>query len=205
MTNIYPNLEWYKNLSSKKSASPRCPYANVHRCNRYYSSLYLLGEINITTKMAGKSVVKLDQHWEQSDLIPVIQEHDPAVGFGDGKLSSISNFCPEISFDFFGLFAEYMAKYVNEIDKYYAQNRLSAENVTEDWRWDWAYVKPTHYMDCSVYSQVLGHSSMRVNDGFKDEEIITMKPGFMGFSVNLKSLYKWITSKKNNKLGKRDS
>ena len=88
MTDIYPNLEWYKDLSAKKSESPRCPYANVHRCNRYYSSLYLLGEINITTKMDAERILELDSHWEKSDLIPVIHEHDlVATEAKDGKPS----------------------------------------------------------------------------------------------------------------------
>lgn len=205
MTDIYPNLEWYKNLSAKKSISPRCPYANVHRCNRYYSSLYLLGEINVTTKIDPKRILELDSYWEKSDLIPVISEHDPAVGSRDGKLSSISNFCPEISFDIFGLFAEYMSKYADEIDRDHVHKRLAAEQKTEDWHWDWSYVKPTHYTDCAVYSQVMSSSRARGEAGSKDDEIITMKPGFMGFSVNIKTLYKWVSSKISNKFGKRDS
>jgi len=94
---IYPDLSWYSEISDQKNVSLRCPYANVHRCPRYYSSLYLLG------------------NWNKSDLLPVITEHDTSIMGSDGNKSGFSNFCPEVSFDIFGLFAVSLFPYTDGI------------------------------------------------------------------------------------------
>jgi len=39
-----PDFSWYSAESKRLSLSPRCPFANVHACPRYYHSLGLLGE-----------------------------------------------------------------------------------------------------------------------------------------------------------------
>ncbi len=190
-----PDLKWYTGMSSQREVPPRCPHANVHRCNRYYSSIYLLGELNITTKMVESKVADLDKYWEGSGLIPVIEEHDPEVGHDKGKLTSVSKFCPEVSFEFYGLFAESMYKYVDNIDEASAHRRLSFENKTASWRWDWMSLKSTHYTDCQVYSQLPYNNKNEV----KTEDIFEMKPGFMGFSLNLMVLYQWIKRRISNK------
>ncbi len=69
---IYPDIDWYTEISEQKKATPRCPYANVHRCPRYFSSLYLLGEEGVTTKIKPEKVKELDEFWEKSDLLPVV-------------------------------------------------------------------------------------------------------------------------------------
>jgi len=82
---IYPDLSWYSEISDQKNVSLRCPYANVHRCPRYYSSLYLLGNDGITTKMETEKIQKLNELWNKSDLLPVITEHDTSImGSDDG-------------------------------------------------------------------------------------------------------------------------
>src|SRR6266478_1120232 len=44
-----PTLKWYTDISASKSLSPRCPFASVHRCPRYYQSVSLLGEAGVAT------------------------------------------------------------------------------------------------------------------------------------------------------------
>ncbi|CAG35901.1 hypothetical protein [Desulfotalea psychrophila] len=201
MNDIYPDLEWYTSLSASKNAAPRCPYANVHRCNRYYSSLYLLGERNIASKMNEKKIIELDNYWQETDLIPVVQEHDPAISSSNGKIFSVSNFCPEVSFNFFSLFTEYMSKYVDEIDRDYVHQRLSSEARSKDWRWEWMSIKEMHYLDCPAYSQLMGsaYSANKKENETQKDEILEIKPSFMGVSINLKSLYKWVVKKAHNK------
>ena len=151
---IYPNIDWYTEISEQKKATPRCPYANVHRCPRYFSSLYLLGEGGVTTKIKSEKVKELDEFWGKSDLLPVIAEHDTGIlSSGDNK-SGFSNFCPEISFDVFGLFAISLHRYSDEIDIEVAHAQLAKKAYPKDWRWQWAHVEPLHYLKCPVYSQL---------------------------------------------------
>jgi hypothetical protein len=77
---VYPDMDWYSEISERKNLPLRCSFANVHRCPRYYSSLYLLGEAHITTKMEVKKIKELDRLWNRkSDLLPVIAEHDTGI------------------------------------------------------------------------------------------------------------------------------
>ena len=41
---VQPTLEWYKRKSRDGDVPPRCPFASVQRCPRFYESLSLLGE-----------------------------------------------------------------------------------------------------------------------------------------------------------------
>lgn len=63
------------------------------------------------------------------------------------------NFCPEVLFDRFGLFAGGLNGYPDEIDQGVAHARLRERNAPpSDWGWTWAYVTPMHYTDCPLYS-----------------------------------------------------
>lgn len=183
MKYIYPNLEWYTGISNLKGTQRRCPYANAHRCPRYYSSLLLLGREGITTQIRPDKSRELDELWDKSDLLPVVAEHDTSITNIGGKTSSFSNFCPEISFDVFGLFAVYLRHHSDEIDK---------ETLPEkDWRYYWANIKPLHYLNCQVYSQIsskLASISVEPSKELFTQELIEVKPTFMGISLNIKVL-----------------
>jgi len=43
-----PDSSWYRARSAEVNAPISCPYENVHKCHRYYASLYMLGEVKIT-------------------------------------------------------------------------------------------------------------------------------------------------------------
>ncbi len=202
---IYPDIDWYAKISEKKKATPRCPYANVHRCPRYFSSLYLLGEGGVTTKIKPEKVKELDEFWEESDLLPVVAEHDTGIlSSGDNK-SGFSNFCPELSFDVFGLFAVSLHRYSDEIDIEVAHAQLAKTAYPKDWRWQWAHVEPLHYLKCPVYSQ-LASKPAQVSGQFSREkatkEMIEVKPGFMGISLNIRVLLtrlaNWWLSKRTH-------
>ena len=199
---IYPDIEWYTGISEQKGVQPRCPYANVHRCYRYYASLYMLGEASITTKMSHEKIKELESLWHNSDQIPAVAEHDTGIsGPGDEK-TAFDNFCPEISFDIFGLFSISLHKYSDEIDIDTAHRRLSKEAFPDDWRWSWASVIPLHYLQCPVYSQLLSKQSSSSEPSLANhhgQDVIEVKPGIMGISVNIRSLFtrisKWWLSK----------
>ena len=63
------------------------------------------------------------------------------------------NFCPEVLFERFGLFANNLSKYTDEIDKGVVELQLKAEHApVSDWRWTWALATAMHYTDCPLYS-----------------------------------------------------
>jgi hypothetical protein len=122
--------------------------------------------------------------WKTTPLWPLVAEHATSIS----SKSQFANFCPEVSFDTFHLFASYLARYPDEIDKEQAERWLVKNGgaSAKDWAWDWQSVKEMHYTECPLYSQLpLKHSSPIVA---KPEEIVTIKPGAFGISVDVKRL-----------------
>ena len=104
MVPIRPNLAWYTGLSSQRGVAPRCPFATVHRCPRYYQSLWLLGECSGATQIDPAEDEALRTKSEDSDMWPVTGEQATSV-FGAGGLPKMfMNFCPETGYDRFGWF-----------------------------------------------------------------------------------------------------
>ena len=46
---LIPDLEWYLAISNKNNSSPRCPFATIESCPRFYQSLSLLGSAGSTS------------------------------------------------------------------------------------------------------------------------------------------------------------
>lgn len=154
-----PSSSWYRNKSTEEDTSFSCPYANVHKCPRYYASIYMLGEVNVTTSISFEKKEALDAFWEKSGLSPIISEEDTGVSLGDGKIISLSNFCPEVSFTYFHYYANYLARYADEIDKDCGYRVAKRENLPDDWRYSWAHVSACHFLECDVYDQVHRYNS----------------------------------------------
>ena len=195
VTYIYPDLDWYTGLSKVESIPPRCPYANAHKCPRYYASLHLLGEVGITTQISSEKTMELDALWERSHLLPVIAEQDTGITSSERRTTGFSNFCPEVSFDVFGLFADHLHRYSDEIDTEVAHARLEKEARPKDWRWRWAFVSARHYLTCPLYSQLLtGQYSPFATEASESnqKEIIEIRPGLMGIKIDVKALFYWI-------------
>jgi len=196
MTYIYPDIDWYTGISEKNKVQPRCPYANVHRCYRYYASLYLLGKANITTKMNESKITELKSFWAKSDLLPALAEHDTGISGPDGRTTGFSNFCPEVNYDISGLFAVSLHKYADDIDMEAAHRQLGKKAYPNDWRWSWASVSPLHYLQCPAYSQILSSPAPSTTGQFpkkQEQDLIEVKPGFIGISINIRSLFTRIS------------
>ena len=58
MSVIIPGLQWYLDQSAFKNISPRCQFATVQSCPRFYQSLSLLGNAG-STKIPQKEDKKL--------------------------------------------------------------------------------------------------------------------------------------------------
>lgn len=172
-----PNLEWYTAISEKKHLnSPRCPFASVDRCPRYYQSLSLLGTAGATS-IEPKEDERLLKKWEAHDLWPKTMEQSTTVMGSGGKTTIFSRFCPEVSHEAFGVFASFMSRYADEIDSDLAYQRLGREGASrDDWRWSWAELTPAHYSDCPLYSTLLGE---KTETRMKDHQPKPAQAGFV--------------------------
>lgn len=185
---IHPDLDWYAGISKQYGAETHCPYANVSRCLRYYYSLRLLGNAGIITAINPDKIKGLDELWRNSDLMPVVAEHEPVI-FGNNKI--FKNFCPEVSFDAFELFAVSLTSYVNEEARDAAYVRLATIHNPKDWRLTWWEVEPLHYLNCPVYSQLISKPASAIankTEYINSEEMIEVKPGIMGINLNVRVL-----------------
>ena len=154
-----PDSSWYRAKSSEAGVACSCPYANVHKCYRYYASIYMLGEVQMITSISDEKKSELEEFWKQSDLVPVIAEDDTGIGGSEGRSSSFSNFCPEVTYTYFGYYASYIARYVDEIDKDIGQRVAEREGIENDWRYEWGFLTARHFLDCSAYNQVKDFNS----------------------------------------------
>jgi len=113
----------------------------------------MLGKTKMITSISNDKKTELDAFWQESGLLPVIAEDDTGICGFNGESSSFSNFCPEVSFTYFHYYASYLAKYSDEIDRDAGHRIAERENITNDWRYEWACVTACHFLHCSVYSQ----------------------------------------------------
>lgn len=183
MQQTYPDLEWYSAQSGDRSLPVRCPFANVHSCPRHFQSVALLGSEGITTKLPKVLYESLSTKWRASPLWPVIDEHASGVI----NHHCFSTFCPEVSFDIFRLFASSLSKHSDAIDRDIAHRAIERDGGNDkDWRWEWSNVTPMHYAECPLYAQLKLGPLPSVPAAH--EEIVVMKPGMFGFSVDIKRL-----------------
>jgi hypothetical protein len=152
-----PDLEWYKSQSARHGVLPRCPFASVERCPRFYQSLALLGEAGFATTIDAAEDRRLQAGWQRSDLWPRTREQASAVMGAADDPKHFLNFCPEVLFDRFGVFAVNLHGYADEIDLEVAHRHLrDSHAAVKDWAWTWASVTAIHYSDCSLYSPLNG-------------------------------------------------
>jgi hypothetical protein len=152
MTVPPPNLDWYLGISNRQKLSPRCPYASVYRCPRFYQSLSLLGDAG-STRIDSKEDSKLKESWEKTDIWPVTAEQATSISGPGDEIKHFSHFCPEVLFDRFGFFATELHKYADEIDIGSAHQLLLRKGTSpDDWRWNWSHIEAMHYTECPLYS-----------------------------------------------------
>ena len=155
MSIVIPDLGWYLEKSKTQGSPPRCPYATVDSCPRYYQSLSLLARAG-RTQIDREEDERLQEKHKKSDLWPKTMEQATSISGSENNYRNFSNYCPEVAFENFGYFATSLARYADEIDLEHAHEGLtkggSAEN---DWRWNWASIQPQHFTECPLYSVLL--------------------------------------------------
>ena len=163
-------IGWYTSLSHEKGLPPRCPFASADRCPKYFHSLEELNYVQQRLEPRRRLILSQDDDrrlWDKlkhTDVWTTAKLHQPSIrmtGVGepidveDGrpiweeeKPTGSTNFCPEVSFDYFGFFA-------NE-----AQRALDADKGANDhWMTGWSAVTPTHYSECPLYSLLPAETS----------------------------------------------
>ena len=89
----------------------------------------------------------------------------------------MSNYCPEVAFDSFGVFASLLCEHGDEIDRDLAYGRLSRQGVSEEsWKWRWSTLKPMHYTECPLYSPLLRQTSSSANNN-RTPEVPSVRAG----------------------------
>lgn len=153
MRDIFPDATWYSRQSERKKLSGRCPYASIHRCPRNFESVALLSDTGTTSRMPQDLHDAVLEKWKQHDLTPSIAESGASISGGNIP-NCYSNFCPETSFDTFGLFATTLIRLTDSIDRNNVEQLIKADPrpTGRDWRWTWSHVSPLHYSDCAMYS-----------------------------------------------------
>jgi len=204
MTIVIPDFEWYSKISDEFGGPPRCPFATASHCPRYYQSLSLLKETGATS-IDAKIDDSLFQKWKNSPLWPLVAEQETSVmGTDEERAKIISNFCPEVSYDRWGIFATFLARYADEIDIRLAHKSLSERGASrDDWRWEWASIRPQHYKECPLYS-ILQRPDEEIKTALENsDELLEIKPGIFGVSVNVKNLITklclwWLDKQRKN-------
>jgi len=158
VAHINPDMRWYTHISSQSGVPPRCQFATVEACPRFYQSLSLLGKAG-STAIPPEEDARLKVRWEASDLWPRTDEQATTIA-GDSKdYRSFWRFCPEVAYERFGYFASDLARYSDEIDVEVAHARLGAQGIPgSDWRWAWSAVHPMHFTECPLFSVLVGRA-----------------------------------------------
>ena len=88
----------------------------------------------------------------------------PSVQRADQRFSSLDNFCPEGAYDLQGVFATMLGRYVDEIDRDFAHERLSKQDAPRtDPAWARGFEAPLHSTSWPTFSDLTGRASSHHN------------------------------------------
>jgi hypothetical protein len=150
-----PDFAWYSAESTRLGLQlPRCPFASVHACPRYYQSLSLLGSGG-STPIPADADKQLLAKWKKHPLWPTTTEQATSIGGPAGNPKDYRNFCPEVAYDRFGYFATFLNDYFDESVRDTAHQLLTTMAAADDHpKWNWASIRAQHYSECPLYSQL---------------------------------------------------
>ena len=153
---IYPDLDWYSSQSEQKGLSGRCPHTSIHRCPRYFESAALLSDARVTTQLQKEQHDAALNKWRDHELAPATGETATSISGGEDP-NCYSNFCPEVAYDTFKLFATTLIRINDSIDRQIAERIIEKDPAPEgkDWRWSWSHIEPLHFSDCPLYAKLL--------------------------------------------------
>ena len=208
-----PDMDWYAGVSWVRNVTPRCPFVSVGRCPRYYQSRSLLGQAG-STKIEPDEDERLKTIWEESDLWPRTAEEETSITRIGEETRGFENFCPEVSYERFHLFASYLHRYSDEIDIEFAHQQLGRAGVAgTNWQWTWSSVSPMHFTECPLYSPLTSGSGLPprtsaevteraevVNE--KPADLLALKPAIYGVGIDLKEAGRRLRKRFQRRKGK---
>jgi len=152
----YANFEWYASVSRARASPPRCPFAAVRLCPKFFFSLTILADGKQISDLDGEVRTALEEKWREHQ--PAVAEDSPGwAKTGDDSIRQVWGICPEVGYDVYGRFASYISTYPDEVDRDLAHRRLKESRASEDDpRWTFATVIPEHYTECRQYSVLRG-------------------------------------------------
>lgn len=175
MTRIVPDKSWWEDERKRRNALPVCPYANAHKCPRFYDSLVLLASAKMISGLTTEKEKELGSFWEKTSFSSLCDEEVPALSTKRfGELSSIHNFCPEVSFKYLDYYADYMHRYIDEIDRDAGVLRAERDGLENDWKYYWMSVNPKFYLDCDVF-----HSVKQFNEELTNNYLNRLHPNIV--------------------------
>jgi hypothetical protein len=182
------NLTWYTSISKERGVSPRCPFASLSRCPRYFFSASLSKHAG-TTGLSKEEEGKFERRWRASEFWSQSPETETSVS-GSDNVKSLTRFCPEYIFDIFGVFAESLHPYADSEDKEHTLNMLQCPSgyVSPDWRFTWRNIEERHYTDCPYYSMLSVQMQSSASSDTDKDDLLIAQPGAFGFSMDLKVL-----------------
>jgi 5-methylcytosine-specific restriction endonuclease McrA len=116
-------------------------------CPRYWQSLESLGRKKDggITQISPERSALLQQKWKLFDA--VIAEEEPV---SDDK--SVDHFCPEVSYEIYGLFASFLHEYIDGVDRETLYNYHERRGTLDQYDVRWQWITGCHYTQCREYS-----------------------------------------------------
>lgn len=194
MIEINPDRAWYFAESERRSLTPRCPFATVYRCPRYFQSLSLLGSAGCT-EMDQALADRLYFAWRAQGLWPPVDEQATSISTRDRGSGSTpwmyDHFCPEVLGDSLGFYADYLCKNNDdEIDQAAILRHLQEEGYPRDhFRHQYQSAYALHYAECQLYS-VLRHQPPDLSgllERYGTTDLRLLLRGFARFERQLRS------------------
>lgn len=123
MPPIYPDLAWYSSQGERKGLPGRCPHTSIHHCPRYFETVALLSDVKVTAPLPKDLHDAALAKWREHELAPATGETAASISGGKDP-NCYSNFCPEVAYDTFKLFASTLIRINDSIDRQIAERLI---------------------------------------------------------------------------------
>lgn len=195
-------IDWYLSVSRDRGVAPRCPFATVHRCPRFYLSTWVLNAVNKQPQDEA-----LHGRWQRSKLYPSREDEFPRAA-GNPNALHYGAFCPEIAYERFHRFASELTEYFDEDER--RSGQVAAESGGPEWKSEWLTLTARHFTECPLYSVLLELPEPLQAADLPSQNALTilqepapvfvMKPTLWGMSVDLQQIWrrgrKWLLEKR---------